>query len=216
MSVRRTRIKFCGITNVDDALAAVNAGADALGFVFAQESPRVIEPQTVAEIGRALPPFVAKVGLFVNAGLETINRVVDVSGIDTVQLHGNEAIELCHQIRLPVIKAIRVGDPAAPGSLANQIKAYRGLGAVLFDSFDQRQAGGTGRVFDWSEIPERAASDPCFILAGGLRPENVGEAIRQVRPFAVDVSGGIEYAKGRKDHQKMNQFVKEVNNVVNE
>ena len=200
------KIKICGITNLEDALLAVDAGADALGFVFFKESPRHIFPEQAAAIIRQLPPFVQTVGLFVNEALETVNMTADRCGLDIIQLHGDESPEFCAGIRRRVIKAFRVKDITCLDSM----KDYQ-TAAFLLDAWSPTAYGGTGRTFNW-EIAASAAQSCCIILAGGLTPENVAEAIRQVQPYAVDVSSGVESAPGRKDNKKIREFVNNVKN----
>lgn len=205
------KIKFCGITRADDAAAAVALGVDALGFVFHAPSPRHVTPEVAAGIVRGLPPFLTKVGLFVNAEAALVARIVDTVGLDVVQFHGDESPAECARAPRPWIKAIRVrpdSDLAAAG------QAYAAAAALLYDTYDDAVYGGSGRAFDWALLAARGERPA--ILAGGLTPANVGDAIRRVRPYAVDVSGGIEAAKGRKDRVKMSDFVREVRRVERE
>ncbi|PLX99780.1 MAG: phosphoribosylanthranilate isomerase [Desulfuromonas sp.] len=201
-----TRIKICGITNVDDALAAVVAGADALGFVFYDKSPRCVTTAKVREIVSELPPFVTTVGLFVNAPPGEIRQTMTESGVQVIQLHGDEMPEECRIESYPVVKALRVKDVA---SLAGA-DAFP-VSALLLDAWSDKEYGGSGKSFDW-QLAKNLTADKPLILAGGLKPENVAEAIRQVRPYAVDVSSGVESAPGRKDHEKIKQFIKQVRN----
>lgn len=197
------RIKICGITNVEDARAAVAAGADALGFMFYERSPRCVSPHAAAEIVRAVPPFVARVGVFVNASEAEVRRAVAESGVDTVQFHGDETPEFCRRFApLKVYKAFRIQSAA---SLAG-LREYD-TDAWLLDSFVPGQLGGTGARFNWELAVEAKKFGRPIILAGGLTPENVAEAVRQVRPYAVDVSSGVESAPGRKDPQKLKDFI---------
>jgi len=195
------KIKICGITNLEDALLAVDAGADALGFVFFKESPRHIFPEQAAAIIRQLPPFVQTVGLFVNEALETVNGIADQCGLDIIQLHGDESPEFCAGVRRRVIKAFRVKDITCLDS----VKDYRAA-AFLLDAWSPAAYGGTGRTFNW-EIAASAAKSCCIILAGGLTPENVADAIMQVQPYAVDVSSGVESEPGKKCSEKMTTFI---------
>ncbi len=195
------RIKICGITNLEDALLAVAAGADALGFVFFKESPRHIFPEQAAAIIRQLPPFVQTVGLFVNEALETVNGIADRCGLDIIQLHGDESPEFCDGVKRRVIKALRVKDITS----LDAMKDYQ-VAAFLLDAWSPTAHGGTGRTFNW-EIAASAAQSGCIILAGGLTPENVADAIRQVRPYAVDVSSGVETEPGKKCREKMTTFI---------
>jgi phosphoribosylanthranilate isomerase len=197
------RVKICGITNVQDALAAVDAGADALGFVFYEQSPRHLSYQSAGEIIRALPPFVAQVGVFVNVDEVTIRRAVLETGVDTLQFHGDESPEFCHKFAtLKVYKAFRI---QSTGSLA----ALRGYAtdAWLLDSFVADQRGGTGAPFNWDLAVQAVKLGRPVILAGGLTPENVAQAVQTVRPFAVDVSSGVESRPGKKDHAKVRAFI---------
>ncbi len=201
----RTRVKICGITRLEDALAAAGAGADALGFVFYPPSPRNIEVERAAEITAALPPFVTTVALFVNADAETIAEVVRKARIDLLQFHGNECPDYCAQHGRPWIKAIRMKEGVDPEAEARR---YAGAQALLLDAYRPGVPGGTGEAFDWDRIPSSLA--PRIVLAGGLTPENVTEAVRRVRPWAVDVSGGVEAAPGVKDADKIERFLRGV------
>jgi phosphoribosylanthranilate isomerase len=204
----RVRIKFCGITSVADAAAAVTAGADALGFVFYPPSPRYVEPGVAAEIVAGLPPFVTAVGLFVNATAGEVRDTVASTGVSVVQFHGDEPPAECRLAPCRWIKAIRV---APDTDVAAAAAGYAEASALLLDTYDAALYGGSGRTFDWSRLPSRLERP--FVLAGGLTPDNVAEAVRRTRPYAVDVSGGIEVTKGRKDPLKMRRFVTEVNQV---
>ncbi|MCF6179726.1 MAG: phosphoribosylanthranilate isomerase [Geopsychrobacter sp.] len=205
--MRNTRIKICGITSVDDALAAVAAGADALGFVFYAKSLRVVTASQTAAIVRELPPFVATVGLFVNEKPEVVEEVMDSSGLDLIQLHGDETPRDCHFERRRVIKALRIKNA---DSL--QLAGDYAVAGLLLDAWTDQLYGGSGERFDWQILKDFACEHP-VILAGGLTPDNVAEAIRQVRPFAVDVSSGVESTPGKKDHEKMAEFVRQVRNI---
>jgi phosphoribosylanthranilate isomerase len=195
------RIKICGITNIEDALMAVEAGADALGFVFFQGSLRFILPEQAADIIRILPPFVQTVGLFVNEEQATVNLLSDQCGLDIVQLHGEESPEYCQAVNRRVIKAFRVKD----ASTLEETTSYRVAGCLL-DAWSPAAYGGTGTTFNW-DIAAKAAASQRIILAGGLTPENVSEAIKLVRPYAVDVSSGVESAPGRKDASLVRKFI---------
>ena len=201
----RTRVKICGITREQDALAAVESGADALGFVFYEPSPRHITVRRAAEIVGALPPFVSSVALFVNADPETIAEVVDVVGVDLLQFHGQECPEYCAQHRRPWIRAVRVKPDTDLVAARTEFAHGRGL---LLDAYRPGVPGGTGETFDWDRIPPQLA--PGIVLAGGLNPDNVGDAVRRVRPYAVDVSGGVEAEKGIKDPVRIKAFIEEV------
>ena len=194
------RIKICGITNIEDALLALEAGADALGFVFFKQSPRNISPEQAAAIIRRLPPFVQTVGLFVNEQLTVVNKIADLCGLDLVQLHGEETPEFCAGVNRRVIRAFRVKDSTS----LDQIRDYD-VAACLLDAWSPSAHGGTGKTFNW-EIAATAAASRCIILAGGLTPDNVAEAVKAVRPYAVDVSSGVESTPGCKDRRKMFEF----------
>ena len=202
----RTRVKICGITRLEDALAAARAGADALGFVFYPPSPRHLEVAQAARIIAALPPFVTTVALFVNADAETIAEVVQATGIDLLQFHGNECPDYCAQHGRPWIKAIRMKDDV---DLEREAERYAGARALLLDAYRPGVPGGTGETFEWDRIPQ--ALRPRIVLAGGLTPDNVSEAVRQVGPWAVDVSGGVESAPGIKDADKIQRLIEGVN-----
>jgi phosphoribosylanthranilate isomerase len=195
------KVKICGITRLEDALAAADAGADALGFVFHPKSPRHVFPEQAASIIRHLPPFVQTVGLFVNESLETVNRTAGLCGLDVVQLHGEESPEFCDAVTRRVIKAFRVKDITC----LEPMNAY-GAAAFLLDAWSPSAHGGTGRTFNW-EVAACAARVSRIILAGGLTPDNVAEAIRQVGPYGVDVSSGVEASPGKKDSRKIADFI---------
>jgi phosphoribosylanthranilate isomerase len=201
----RTRVKICGITREADAQAAVEHGADALGFVFYPPSPRCVAVATAARIVRSLPPFVTTVALFVDATAEQIAEVVEQVGVDLLQFHGGESPAACEGHRRPWIRAVRMrGDI----DLAAESVAYHAARGLLLDAYRPGVPGGTGERFDWDRIPPEMASR--IILAGGLTADNVGRAVREVRPFAVDVSGGVECEKGIKDATKIKRFIDEV------
>jgi phosphoribosylanthranilate isomerase len=202
------KTKICGITKIEDALSAVEAGADALGFVFFEKSPRNISPEQAAGIIRRLPPFVQTVGLFVNEELSVINRIADQCGLDVVQLHGDETPQFCTAVKRRVIKAFRVKD----SSCLDRIVQYE-VSACLLDAWSPAAYGGTGETFNW-EIAAAAAADNCIILAGGLTPDNVAEAVKSVRPYAVDVSSGVESAPGIKDREKIFNFIRNARNAA--
>jgi len=197
------RIKICGITHDGDARVAVEAGADALGFMFYESSSRHITPAAAAEIIRELPPLVARVGVFVDATEDYIRQVIAVCGLDTVQLHGSESPEFCRRFGgLKVVKAFRVVDLDSLQALPTY-----GTSAWLLDSYVPGKAGGTGAKFNWNLAIEAKKLGRPIILAGGLTPQNVTQAVQQVRPFAVDVSSGVESSPGRKDPQKVRDFI---------
>ncbi len=196
------KVKICGITSVEDALHAVDAGADALGFVFHGASPRNVSPDQAAAIIRELPPFVQAVGLFVNSDGSMVNAVADQCRLDLVQLHGDETPEYCESIKRRVIKAFRVRDISSLDPIGN----YRVAG-ILLDAYSPAAYGGTGITFNW-EIASDAVRLGHVILAGGLTPENVRRAVEMVEPFGVDVSGGVEQAPGKKDPEKIRRFIR--------
>ncbi|SNB44647.1 phosphoribosylanthranilate isomerase [Geobacter sp. DSM 9736] len=198
-----TRVKICGITNLDDALMAVQAGADALGFVFHKRSPRCITPEAAAAVIREIPPFVQTVGLFVNEEVEYVNETSDLCRLDLVQLHGDEAPGYCGLVRRRVIKAFRVKDMESLGPIGN----YRVTGYLL-DAFSPKAYGGTGVAFNWEIAKVAREQFSPIILAGGLTPENVAQAVKAVDPFAVDVSSGVESLPGRKDRDKVASFIR--------
>jgi phosphoribosylanthranilate isomerase len=200
-----TRVKVCGITRAIDALRAAEFGADALGFLFYPKSPRYIPPEKAAEIIRRLPPFVATVGVFVDATAREIRSAVRTCRLSAVQLHGRESPAFCREMPVKVIKGFRVkGNRLPPG-----ISRYA-VDALLLDTFRAGVAGGTGEVFDW-QVARRAGRYGKIILAGGLNPGNVREAVVTVRPFAVDVSSGVEAAPGKKDPALLRDFFRQVN-----
>lgn len=203
----RTRVKVCGITRVEDALVAVEAGADALGFIFA-ESPRRVSVAQAGEIVSQIPPLVTPIGVFVDEPPEVVAEVARAAGLRAVQLHGGESPECARALRslapVWVVKAFRVRGESA---LA-EIGRYRECcDAVLLDAFVPGSAGGTGKVFDWSLAERAVACGVPLFLAGGLHPGNVAEAVRRVRPYAVDVSSGVEAGPGVKDHERLRAFL---------
>ena len=197
----RVRIKFCGITREVDALQACALGVDALGFVFTRRSPRYIEPSLARAIRRSLPPFVTTVALFMDDDPAWVTEAVSIAGADIVQFHGSEAPADCARTARPWIKAVAM---ASEPDVASYAARYVGACAFLLDAHAAGQQGGSGRRFDWSRVP---ALDHPLILAGGLEPDNVAEAIARTRPYAVDVSSGIESAPGVKDAARMRDFV---------
>lgn len=199
------RSKICGITSVADALVAAEAGADAIGLVFYSKSPRALSIAQAREIIAALPPFVTTVGLFVNASRCEINETLDAVALDVLQFHGDETPADCEGFHRPWYKALRV---RAGDDIRAQAARYTGASAVLLDTFVEGIPGGTGERFDWSLVP--ADLPKPLILAGGLTPQNVQQAIEHVRPFAVDVSGGVELRKGVKDAARVREFVGQV------
>jgi len=202
------KIKICGITNAEDAAAAVTAGADALGFVFYRKSPRCIEPAVAKQIIATLPPLVTPVGVFVNEDVTVARGIMDDCGLAIAQLHGDETAAYCRELARPIVKAIRVKDRGSFLALA-EFQGRAGVRGFIVDTFSSEAYGGTGLVMDWSLAAE-AAKTATILLAGGLTPDNVGQAIRVVRPYGVDVSSGVERAPGQKDHEKMWAFLKAV------
>jgi phosphoribosylanthranilate isomerase len=198
------RVKICGITNAKDAEMAVEAGADALGFIFVAGTPRYIDLDAAREIVNDLPPFVSPVGVFADHPVEEVERVMDRCGFRTVQLHGSEAPEYCRHLAVSVIKTFRVksGGPPPP------FEAYR-VHAFLLDTFVEGRLGGTGQTFPL-EVASSAKAFGRVIIAGGLNPDNVAQVIREVHPYAVDVSSGVESKPGRKDPQKLRDFIASV------
>ena len=202
-----TRIKVCGITSVEDVRAAVAAGADAIGLVFYAKSPRYVTPEQAAAIARAVGPFVTTVGLFVDAGRAEVEAVLAQVPLQLLQFHGNESAVFCASFQRPFIKALRMADGVDVAAVEAEFAAAGALG-LLLDSYSPAAPGGTGETFGWERIPvERRLP---LILAGGLSPDNVAAAVRYVRPYAVDVSSGVEIAPGRKDSAKITAFVQTV------
>jgi phosphoribosylanthranilate isomerase len=201
----RVRVKICGITRLEDALCAVEQGADAIGLVFYDQSPRNVSINQAIEIANHIPAFVSVVGLFVNAEPSFINEVITKAKIDLLQFHGDETPEECASYSLPFIKAIRVKSDT---NLVQYAKEYSAAKGLLLDAYTEGVAGGTGHVFDWNLIPKQLAKP--IILAGGLKADNVAQAIQQVMPYAVDVSGGVEASKGIKDAAKIAAFMRQV------
>jgi len=210
--LRNTRIKICGITRLDDLHAAVDAGADALGFVFYAPSPRYLKPEAAAPLIAAMPPFVTSVGLFVNASLEELQAVIKLAPIQLLQFHGDESAEECHRlasaVNRPFIRAFRVKPDTSAADLLECEAQYKTISplfqGLLLDTFVD-SFGGSGKVFDWSLIPKELA--PRVVLSGGLSVQNATDAVVRVRPFAVDISSGVELSKGIKDVAKMRSFV---------
>jgi phosphoribosylanthranilate isomerase len=199
------RVKICGITNLTDAQAAAEAGADALGFVFYEKSPRSVLMKTAAEISRALPPFIMRAGVFVNPTKELVSKAIAECGLSLLQFHGDEPPEFCTQFGLMSMKAFRIRDA---GSL-KELPKYK-TDAWLLDAYSSDTLGGTGEVFNWDLAVEAQKSGRPIFLAGGLTPGNVAEAVRKVRPFGVDVSSGVESSPGKKDHAKVRAFINAV------
>lgn len=201
----RTRVKICGITRVQDGLAAAAAGADAIGLVFYPGSPRCIDLAQAIAIRTALPPFVTTVGLFVDAEPDHISQVLAAVRLDVLQFHGWESAAQCRSWGMPYIKAVRMQDGV---DLGREATAYNDASGLLLDTYVPGQHGGTGVAFDWPRVP-RDLSLP-IILAGGLTAENVAAAVAAVRPYAVDVSSGVEQSKGIKDPMKIAAFIEHI------
>ena len=203
-----TRVKICGITRVGDALAAARLGAHAVGLVFHAGSPRAVTPAQAREIIDALPPFVVPVGLFVNADTRTVRETLAAAPVQLLQFHGDETPDFCAGFGLPYLRAVRVRAGTDLLQYAREFHAAKGL---LLDAWVEGARGGTGTTFDWSLIPGDLPAP--VVLSGGLNPDNVEQAVRRVRPWAVDVSSGVESAKGIKDVRKMEAFMTGVRNA---
>jgi phosphoribosylanthranilate isomerase len=202
----RVRVKICGITRLEDALAAIAAGADALGFVFYPPSPRYISPDAAAAIIRELPPLVTTVGLLVNPLAEDVQALLQTVPLALLQFHGEESNAFCAQFKQPWIKALAIKPESDVAAL---IAAHHGASGILLDAWHPDLKGGTGHSFDWKNFPQNSCQ--ALILAGGLNPGNIAEAVRMTRPYAVDVSGGVELSKGIKSAELINTFIAAVN-----
>jgi phosphoribosylanthranilate isomerase len=209
----RTRVKICGLTQPADVRAAVAAGADAIGLVFYPPSPRAVTPALARELCALVPPFVTLVGLFVDESPAGVRRVLDEVPLDCLQFHGEEPPAFCAGFGRRWIKALRMRPGLESSALLAQVRDYREAAGILLDTYDPGRPGGTGAAFDWARIPPELA--PGIVLAGGLDPENVAEAIALVHPYAVDVSGGVESAKGVKDPDKIHAFMQGVRDADN-
>jgi len=213
--MQRTRIKICGITRQEDLRAAVDAGADALGFVFYPKSPRYVTPEQAAALCAVLPPYVSAVALFVNATVDEVRAVADKAPLALLQFHGDETVEQCAELAAavarPFVRAFRVRPDTAPNELLEYERAYRAaspwFSGLLLDTWVDAY-GGAGKVFDWSLVPKELA--PRVVLSGGLSVQNATDAVVRVRPFAVDVSSGVEAHKGIKDARKIADFIRAV------
>jgi phosphoribosylanthranilate isomerase len=207
-TVVRTRVKICGITRPEDGLAAAHSGADSIGLVFYPQSPRVVDMERARAVVRELPPFVTVVGLFVDAEPEHVRTVLEAVPVELLQFHGSEPPEYCRAFGRRYIKAVsmRAGVDVTAAS-----RRYRDAAGLLLDAYSTQVPGGSGAVFDWAQVPTELEQP--LILAGGLSPENVVQAIRAVRPYAVDVSSGVESAKGVKDEEKIEAFIRGVFSV---
>ncbi len=199
------KIKICGITNIEDAKVAVAAGADALGFVMYRKSSRCVEPAVVRAIVAGLPPFVLPIGVFVNEEPNRVRALMDGCGLALAQLHGDETPSYCQDLGRPVMKALRLKDRGTFLALA-EFQGRANVRGFLIDAFSNQAYGGTGQTVDWTLAQEAAQSTP-IILAGGLTPANVAEAITLVHPYGVDVSSGVELSPGKKDHDKVKAFI---------
>ena len=211
MITARIRIKMCGTTSPEDAMAAVDAGVDALGFIFYEKSPRNVDPEVVRLIIEQLPPFVDTVGVFVDRDREEVEEIIRYCRLGYAQLHGKESPKYCERLArfaapCQILKALRVGDHLRAGDIAPYSDYVTGF---LLDTYHKNMMGGTGESFDWSII-ERLAMKKPYILAGGLDADNVARAIKAVRPYAVDVNSGVEKSPGQKDHELITDFVNKV------
>jgi len=203
-----TKVKICGLTNLADAQVAVEAGADAIGFIFYDKSPRYVSLKTAAEISKKLPPFIMRVGVFVNAPEDFILRAIGEVGLTMLQFHGDEPPEFCTQFGLMSMKAFRIRNAESLPEIPNyQTDAY------LLDAFSSTTLGGTGEKFNWDLAVEAQKFGKPIFLAGGLTPKNVADAVRKVQPFGVDVSSGVEISPGKKDHAKVRAFIAAVRAV---
>lgn len=202
-----TKVKICGITNVADGLAAAEAGADMIGLMFAEKSPRLITLPTAVEISRALSPFIVKVGVFVNPSEDLVLRAIGEAGVTLLQFHGDETPEFCTQFGVMSMKAFRIRDEESLAALPNYA-----TDTYLLDAFSPEARGGTGEKFNWDLAIEAQKFGKPIFLAGGLTPQNVAGAVRKVQPFGVDVSSGVESAPGKKDIAKVKAFIQAVRN----
>lgn len=205
----RTRVKICGITSVADGLAVAKSGADAIGLVFYEPSPRHVEIEQACSIAASMPAFVTKTALFVNPSVEYVKAVLDSVQIDLLQFHGDETAEFCEQFKRPYMKAVRMQAQTDLHALA---KEYESANALLLDAYKAGVPGGTGEQFNWQWVPQDFFKP--IVLAGGLKADNVADAIRQVAPWAVDVSGGVEAEKGVKSAEKIIEFMQQVMSTV--
>ena len=208
----RTRIKICGLTRVEDALAAAHAGADAIGLVLYAASPRAVAAGRARQICSALPPFVSTVALFVNETPQVVNEMIGALRPSLLQFHGDEDEAYCVQFGIPYLKAVRVGDGMGAADLLECEAGFGSAAGLLLDTLSPGAYGGTGSTFDWDLIPQTMRGH--IVLSGGLNPLNVASAVARVRPWAVDVSSGVETGgKGIKDHRKIAQFIEAVKNA---
>jgi phosphoribosylanthranilate isomerase len=207
--IKNTRVKICGITSISDALSAVEAGADAIGLVFYEPSPRYVSIVQAAEIAKAVGPFVSVVGLFVNASDDYIQQVLKRVNLHVLQFHGDETEDFCRKFSRPYMKAIRM----KPGIIVQeQMNHFSSAAGILLDAYQKGVPGGTGEVFDWERVPKPLDGEPLLpiILAGGLTPDNVTRAISITEVYGVDVSGGVELLPGKKDIELVNEFISQV------
>lgn len=204
----KTRVKICGITRLEDVLSASEAGADSLGFVFYEPSPRNVTPRQAATLVAGVPAFVGATGLFVNPTRAWVDSVLAAVPLDLLQFHGDETPDFCASFDKRWIKAVRVRQA---GDIEAAFEQFKGASGLLVDAWDPARYGGTGKSFNWSLIPDSRPMP--LILAGGLASDNVASAVEQVRPWAVDVSGGVESSKGVKDRAKISDFIREVHRV---
>lgn len=206
-----TRIKICGITSRDDAIAVADAGADAIGLVFYDKSPRVVDLKLASDIVDVVSPFVTVVGLFVNASVEAVNNVLGSVPLHMLQFHGDEDLAYCQQFQRPFLKAIRVKPDDTAVSVEASISQYGGASGILLDTYSKTAAGGTGEAFNWESVPRDSSA--AIVLAGGLQEGNIAAAITATRPDAVDVSSGVEMEPGIKDIDKVKRFIDQVHSV---
>ena len=199
------RVKICGITSVEDALVAVSAGADAIGLVFYPESPRYVTVATATKIAASVGPFVTVVGLFVDATSAEVERVVESVSLHLLQFHGNETVEFCESFQRPYLKALRMRPEL---DLQGAMSRYGSAAGILLDAYRKGVPGGTGETFDWRRVPSQ--SEQAVVLAGGLTPENIIDALAATRVYGVDVSGGVESLPGKKDPTKVVNFIRRV------
>ncbi|MDY6856912.1 MAG: phosphoribosylanthranilate isomerase [Thermodesulfobacteriota bacterium] len=197
-----TKIKICGITNSEDASWAVDLGADALGFVFYKESPRYVSKEVARDIICNLPPFVSSVGVFVNEHEERINEISEFCSLDLIQLHGNEAPDFCDKFNKRLIKALKIKD----GVNLEFISLYN-VSAILLDTYYKELYGGGGKTFNWQLASQAKGYAKSVILAGGLNPDNIVNAIQIVKPYGVDVSSGVEHEPGKKSYGRLKKFI---------
>ncbi len=204
-----TKVKICGITSAADALAAAAYGASALGFIFYKQSPRHVTVEDARGILTDMPPFIKKVGVFVNEDSKVVNEIADRTSLDLIQLSGDETPGYCKGLNRPYIKTIRVSNRESLNGINEYDTRY-----TLFDTHSKSNYGGTGKVFDWDLIRDLPLEKRYIILSGGLNPENVKSAVKRIKPYAVDVASGVERLPGKKDHEKMKDFIEAVKNAV--